>query len=154
MKRWAADEKSAYETRTGRPYHKVGGVAFSGGVMGIAQLPNNDVVGGATQATGVVGNVICVKWAPDSDGRAFVNNPPAGDHIRFAIGGIEVVGRRIKEPLWRGSAKFLKAKVVDDIGKRHDGRQPMPGMLMRQVTMAAMDRPDLHRSDLGSFNEG
>ena len=154
LKRWAADEKSAYETRTGRPYHKVGGVAFSGGVMGIAQLPNNDVVGGATQATGVVGNVICVKWAPDSDGRAFVNNPPGGDHIRFAIGGIEVVGRRIKEPLWRGSAKFLKAKVVDDIGKRHDGRQPMPGMLMRQVTMAAMDRPDLHRSDLGSFNEG
>ena len=110
LKNWAAAQREAASKETGE---KVSGVVFRNG-FGIAQLPENEQSAGAT---GVIANVIRVRWK-GHDGKPFDIKTRNGEVIRFCLGSVILVGRRIKEPLWRGDAMFLARKATGMIDAR------------------------------------
>jgi len=141
LKQWAENESLTAAQKAGRRIQDVGAVYFDGGAHGKARLPDSE---GAVFASGVIGNVIRVRWKPQPNGQPFVNNPPGGEHIRFAVGGLVLVGRRIHEPLWRDIAWF-KQRVAEQMKTTRSTKKLGMSAFMK-VAEQVIDKPDLQRA--------
>lgn len=121
LREWALAEKRKEAKRKKSTVSKLAsegklGAIYYSGATACAKL--DDPVGAEDDserdvAAGVIGNVILVKWNKD-DPLVRELKTHNIDH-RLLLGGLVLVGRRIRDPLWRGLDVFQQAveKTID-----------------------------------------
>ena len=67
--------------------------------------------GNPAHVTGVIGNVIRLSWRPMSELPASQQLGALSGELGapLAVGGVVLVGRRVREPLWRGLTHLQRA---------------------------------------------
>lgn len=105
LKRWAASKTAQAMQASERTFEQVGGCYYGSGASGLAQV---HLPGGADRrVTGVIGNVIRLSWRPASE---LPSRGSLSEELTpLAIGGVVLVGRRVREPLWRGLSWLQRA---------------------------------------------
>ena len=135
LRRWAHLRQQDDMAAENVPVEQVGSVIFGRGEQGIATLPESEAHTALTRANfktarlgayvppahahGVIGNVIRIQWTPSSGRLRSMCDPL---DVRFCIGGVTIVGRRIVDPILVHDLAFLREQAEQEIGvkKRTD----------------------------------
>ena len=76
------------------------------------------------QAHGVIGNVVRICWKNSDEVRAMLQpTSPSDEPLRFCLGGVVLIGRRVQDPLWRDVLTFrekVKQQQSIELQKRLD----------------------------------